>query len=482
MFRFVARRIPRFRLSTLCASMLLFVTFVGAWRHGRSPDAKENDALVALQEEGLRFRASRVSGARPEGLPAWSILENPIQRLANWIAGNSDPLEQIHVQGWPSDATREKLLDLPRLNELRLQPNDDPAPIRGPNSLPPAEETLGRRLPKLPEPKALPDAPPPLPRGTPLGDEERIDVAGDIVAEWSGAPEFPAKRFLCHAHQSDVDDYTYVLAVDGASSWLLTQYEQGMREAVALFELDTADYSVRRMRGAEGWRTGAFSRDRGPYSSNLKYTLPVRAPYLDWTMERFFEGDFETLYESAERLDDGALLLRMRPRSVSGFASSGPCELDRGILIVEPENEFAVRRIEADVVGQAPEGTISLCYILEYEKSDGLYLPTRCQTWVELPPKSLTGYPVGGKRTYELRYAWEIDPELPKDLFSPTRGGAEFLAPRRTTTFHWWYFTGALSLAWFYLIASDRVRQRWRRVKKPADDARSAPLEEATKA
>jgi hypothetical protein len=176
------------------------------------------------------------------------------------------------------------------------------------------------------------------------------------------------------------------------------------------------------------------------------------------------------LKTGSERLEDGGLLLRMRPRDVPPyFNGSGECRLLQGVMIVEPEFDFAVRRIETVIEGEHAPGTqTSVCQAFEYATIQGHRVPTRCNSWFEFPPQAVTGAGFGGKRTAQTRYAWEFDPELPADLFEPTRGGAEFLTSKPSPRFHWWYVTGGLSLGWFYVIGSRRVRRRLQRPRPAA--------------
>lgn len=475
--RFLVRRIPRFSLPTLSASMLLFVSVVGAVRYGHGPEYQEKTALRALVDENIRFAAMYESGARGQGPEQLEIDWNPIRRLANWLVGNTDRIVTIRVYGSPSAETREALFALPRLKSLQLQPVPAPTPVGGPTRLPRLDEILGRPLPAAPSLTKVSADAPPLPQATPLSDEDRDAVVQAMAASWNSAPEFPGDRFLCSVESTDMTGVTLVTAVDADAAWRLI-YSGLPNEAGASTELINDRDLAEQLREDGGWRTNRAVRDGGPYESRLHNFLPISSTYLDWSHSRLFVGQPESLYESAERLDDGGLLLllRMRPRDLpANTANSGPCRLVKGALIVEPRFDFAIRRIETTIEGELKPGTtISICQTFEYATIDGHRVPTRSHSWIELPPAAVTGLRLGGKRTAQTVYGWDFDPELPSDIFEPTRGGAEFFTSTPTPRFHWWYVTGGLSLGWFYVIASRRIRRRLQSPRESQSAASSA--------
>lgn len=455
--------------------MLLFVSIVGAVQYGRGPEYQEKMAMQTLESERLRFRTRYESGANGSGSSELEYRWNPIHRFADWLVGNTDRIVKIEVFGSPSPATRESLFALPHLKELQFRPAPLPTPVGGSNSVPCLDEILGRPLPGLPALTKVPAEAPPLPQGTPLSDEDRDAQVRSMTAHWKSAPEYPAERFLCSVQSTDMTGVTLLTAVDGDASWRLIHSDLRNEEGASK-ELITARNFAKQSWEEGGWRTFESIRDRGPYDSQLHNFLPISSTYLDWTYSRLFVGDPASLYESAVRLEDGGLLLRMRPRDLSAnTATSGPCRLVQGTLIVDPDFDYAIRRIETTIEGEYKSGTlVSACQTFEYASIEGHRVPTRSLRWIELPPRAVTGLMVGGKRTAQTVYGWEFDPELPANLFEPTRGGAEYFTSSRPRRFHWWYVTGGLSLGWFYVIASRRIRSRLQRARE-VRTASSAP-------
>lgn len=481
MFRFVARRIPRFRLSTLCATMIVVVSVAGAVRHGGGPERQETAALQALQDEGVRFSAARTSGTRIHGETEESWSWNPTRPLANWIAGASDRLEWVDVHGWPSETTRQALFDLPELKRVTFNAGRFNAGRGGSlnaKRTPTPEEILQRRLPDLSNSSAIEDEPPPLPHGVPLEEDEREAAIREMAKSWDDAPQYPATTFLCVTRSSDLPRQTLVTAVREELEWRLF-YERLGQDAYATTEMRTDRVVTRQAWVEDGWRT--VCADRGWYRIGELFDPLASPPHLDHWCQLALKGDPQELYDRAERLEDGALLLHLKPRRILPDVYANPPELTRGVLIVDPAAEFAVRRIELDAtnLGNAPTSTYR--QILEYDRIDGHLVPVRRLIWTDLPSYSFRGQERAPySKPFVTEHRWEFDPDLPADLFSPTRSGGEYFSADRAHRFPWWYVSGTASLCWLAVVSIRRLRSpRTKRAEIAREDSPIAIAESA---
>jgi hypothetical protein len=468
MFSFLARRIPRFNFWTL----LLAISVGGAARYGLGPEYETAAALRALEQEGIGYVVMRPSGKPANSASLSAVAWNPITRLGNWIGGYPDRTGGIDVQAWPSEAAREKLFDLPYLEYLSITPSADRSRTDGPERIPTPEEILGRALPESSGAVDLAPEPPPVPRGVPLSDEERDEAIAAMTKAWSSPPTFLRERYLCRADSTDFPGTTRLTASEVNSTWQL-RYEQMGSFASAKTELRTKDIATDQVWSDGGWRTYPARRNLTAAHLLADPSLGLAWPsnYLAWARSIWLQGEPALVYESVERLDDGSLALRLRPREIPDLSiPKWTFELFDGLLIVDPNDDFAIRRFEMVEADRSGNGSrTSFCYLFGYEEIAGHAVPVRCSSWTDIPRHTIDGVSIpGGPRSSVARYAWEFDPELPPSLFEPPSGKGSFFTAVPSTEIHWWYVTGGLSLGWLYFVATNGIRQRLQRKKSKA--------------
>ncbi|HEV7280824.1 MAG TPA: hypothetical protein VGN57_11530 [Pirellulaceae bacterium] len=467
MFRRIARSIPRFGLPTLLAAMLLAISVGGAARYGLGPEHGEAAALRALEDESIGYRVRRPSGTAVDSESLSAVAWNPFTRIGNWIAGFTDRIIGIEARFWPSKATRETLFDLPHLQSLSFKPPTDRSPTEGPDAVPTPEEILGRPLPEFPPMVVLAPEPPPVPRGVPLSDEERDRAIAEMKEAWKSPPTFLQANYLCRAESTDFPGTTRLTVSQAPSAWLL-RYERVGTKASARTELWTPETSANRVWHEGGWRT--YSARRGPNGPGVSpWVGPVwPSDFTAGARSWWLQGEAEELYESVERLEDGTLAFRLKPRELPVFPNR-TYKLHEGLFIVDPTDDFAIRRFEMVNEENGTSGTrTSFCYLFEHDRIAGHDVPVRTSSWTDLPAHPIDDSAViipAGPRTAVARYAWEFNPVVPASLFEPPTGKGDFFTSTPSTQFHWWYVTGGLALGWIYFAATNGIRRRFLRKK-----------------
>lgn len=447
--------------------MLLCISVAGWWRHERQIDAREQAALDAMSKEGIGLRITRRSEALGASeSTASGSKEEPSGLLArawNRVFEPRDPIVTLMAEQIPSDETRGKLLDVPQLERLWIFGNIYPKAGETPPAPPSLEEMLGRPLPELPPTVPVPDEPPPVPRGTPLGEDEREQVLEAIAAAWDERLARPFDRAMLYISSDDARVPSTVTVRVGERRARLERWNgefSNTHPSRIWIVGDDPSVAAQRRWEAGKWRLEVAARALGGN--------PIAGVLGDFPPEErhAFSGQLfgtkfvpEESIGEIERLEDGGFLLRRR---TGGFVSVDRYfgRLDEGTIVVGPAPLYEIQRSDVAMTANFVPGGLHRTDLFEFEDRGGRRLPMRQSTWLrEKTERDRKREPAPETVSKRLtRYGWEFDPVLPPDFFSPDRGG-DFFAPQPPALYRWWYFTGAISLAAFLGIGIANLRR-----------------------